>query len=303
MADDVRPAGRAPRLLLLALAYPDVAVDSNLYTDLAGELLRRGVDLRVVAPGPDRTTIEGGVGVLRVGSGRLLDVGLVRKGINNLLLPLRYGRALRSGLGDWVPDWIVVPTPPITLTPLVGRLKRRWGARVYLVLRDIFPQNAVDLGLFRRRLRYAAFRRLERQAYDVADVIGCMSPANARYVLDHNPAVAPAKVVAYPNWIADHLTETRGDRAAARRHWGVADTDFLCVFGGNLGRPQRVDFLLDVAAALRDAPSVRFVIVGDGTERAGLERAIGERGLTHVALHARLPRDRYQALLTAAVAV
>ena len=292
------------KILLLALIYPDVREDASIYTDLAAALQRAGVDLRVVAPSTGHSTglrEEGGVPVLRVDGGQLLNVGLIRKGINNVLLPARFAAAIRTQSWDWVPDWIVTPTPPITLTPLVEHLRRKWRSKVYLILRDIFPQNAVDLGIMRKGPTHAAFRWLERRTYAISDLIGCMSPANAAYVLAHNRGVAPDDVVQFPNWIADdaaHHAQPVGtaDRAA----WGVTADDFLCVVGGNLGRPQRVDFVLDVASAMQDDPRTRFVIVGDGTEREKLEAILLQQQLTNVRIFRRLPRDEYQALVTAA---
>ena len=294
---------RVPRVLFLALSFPDVAEDQNMYTDLARSLVDQGTDLRVLAParssGPG-TRVEGDIVVTRVATGRLLNVSMVRKGLENLLLPLRYRRAVNRHLPDWRPDWIVTPTPPITLGPLVASLKRRWGAKAYVVLRDIFPQNAVDLGILRTGVRYRFFRRVERKLYESADAIGCMSPGNARYVLEHNPGLNPNRVKVLPNWIGREALDPGLDRQEARRRWAADDRDFLCVFGGNIGRPQRVDFLLDVAMAIREDERIRLIIVGDGTERRTAERTIQERGLRNVTLHQRLPRAAYQSLLAAA---
>jgi hypothetical protein len=146
--------GIPSKILFLGLGYSDVAHESSLYTELVEELSRAGSDIRVVAPALDDPRKghreEGGVSVLRVATGRLFEVNLFQKALNNLLLPIRYFFALRSQNREWQPEWIITPTPPITLTPLVWWLKRKTRARAYLVLRDIFPQNAVDLGFMSR---------------------------------------------------------------------------------------------------------------------------------------------------------
>lgn len=291
----------APKILLLTLSYPHVDHDANIYVDLAHALAQAGADVQVVAPAVDQlvgVNNEGGISVLRVSTGPLLNVGLVRKGIENLLLARRFGRAIRAHIRGWVPDWIVVPTPPITLTPLVEQLKRQWSARVFLVLRDIFPQNAVDLGIMPPGLAHSYFRSLERRTYRAADIIGCMSPGNAEYVALHNSDIKREKLLQFPNWISDQGFSLEGQSHLGEEPlWKKGVGDFLCVFGGNLGRPQRVDFLLDLACALRDDQGIRFVIVGDGTERRGLESMATARNLENVRVIARLSRAEYQTLI------
>jgi glycosyltransferase involved in cell wall biosynthesis len=296
---------RPLKVLFLGLLYPDVEADANLYTELLEELDRAGVEVHVVAPAVEPAKVglrtEGGIPVLRVATGALFGIGLVRKAINNLLLPVRYYAAIRRHVHTWRPDWVITPTPPITLTPLVWWLKRKTGARSYLVLRDIFPQNAVDLGFMSARgPTHRFFRMLERWTYAVSDRIGCMSPGNVEYVINHNQGVDPAKLHLLPNWIAErHVVLERGSRTS-RERWKVGESDLLCVFGGNLGKPQRVEFLVDVAEALKDDRRIRFVIVGRGTERESLMRAIAERKLENITMFEQLPRAEYQGLLASA---
>lgn len=284
------------------LVYPDVAQDQGMYTDLVQELSCSGHDVRVVCPAGKGTEpglrFEGGVQVLRVRTGPLFGVGLFRKGWSNLRLSAQFGRAIVSSFGHWHPRWLVIPTPPITLTPLVARLKRRWGSKAYLILRDIFPQNAIDLGILRAGVISRYFRRLERQTYAMSDVIGCMSPGNCSYLLRRNPGLAPGKLQLFPNWISldgdSHL-----DRHMARRTLGF-DGEFVCLFGGNLGRPQRVDFLLDVAEAVGPGARVRFLVVGNGTERVRIEHEIVRRQLAHVTIMPWCDRKQYAQVLAAA---
>lgn len=73
----------------------------------------------------------------------------------------------------------------------------------YLLLKDIFPQNAVDLGMMTKTgvkgMLYKMFRKKEKELYRISDYIGCMSPANVRFVLEHNPEVKAEKVEIAPN--------------------------------------------------------------------------------------------------------
>lgn len=295
----------ATQILFLGLGYTDVAEESSLYTELVEELVALGSDVQVVAPAIDGARVgprtEGGIPVLRVPAGQLFGTGLLQKGLNNLLLPLRFNRALKNLLGSWTPDWIISPTPPITFAPLVWWLKRRTKAGCYLILRDIFPQNAVDLGLMRKPgPTYLFFRLLEKWTYRLADQIGCMSPANKRFVLEHNPSIDEARLHILPNWIAERHIVGQADRSISREEWQVSDSQLLCVFGGNLGKPQQPEFLIDVAEALRNQPEIHIVIVGSGTESARVKGLLKARSLKNLTLKDRLPKDHYQRLLAAA---
>ena len=93
-------------------------------------------------------------------------------------------------------------TPPITFERVVQFIKRRDGAKTYLLLKDIFPQNAVDLKVFGKRSPlYRHFRNKEKKLYKNADYIGCMSPANVEYILRNNPELSKEVVEVCPNSI------------------------------------------------------------------------------------------------------
>ncbi len=294
-----------PKILFLALLYPDVEYESGLYPELVEELSLGGSDICVVAPAVDTKSVgmrkEGDIHVLRVATGPLFAAHLLRKGINNLLLPLHFYLAIRKHLRLWDPDWIIMPTPPITLMPLVWWLKRQTKAKSYLILRDIFPQNAVDLGLISRvGPIFYFFRLLEKWSYAIAEQIGCMSPGNIQYVLMHNPSINPAKLHLLPNWIAERHLQINADRVLSRCFWNIQEGDLLCVFGGNLGKPQNVGFLVDVAEALKKDEHIHIVIVGSGSESASLKRMLELRKLSNLSIKERLARNEYQQLLSAA---
>ena len=101
-------------------------------------------------------------------------------------------------------DLILYSTPPITFTKVIALAKKENpGAKTYLMLKGIFPQNAIDLGMLSisglKGLLYKSFRKKEKRLYELSDFIGCMSPANVKYVLKYNPEVDVSKVEICPN--------------------------------------------------------------------------------------------------------
>ena len=142
-----------------------------------------------------------GVKILNVKTLNIQKTNIVEKGIGTLLIERQYINAIQRYLGDVRFDLITYSTPPITFTNVVKYLKEHNPKAVsYLQLKDIFPQNAVDIGMFREKSVFNwFFRKKEKALYKVSDHIGCMSPANVKFVLEHNPEVTPDKVEVAPN--------------------------------------------------------------------------------------------------------
>ena len=121
------------------------------------------------------------------------------------MIESQFLNAIKKYFADIKFDLILYPTPPITFVKVVEYVKKRDGAKTYLLLKDIFPQNAVDIGMMSKTgvkgLLYKHFRRQEKKLYAISDCIGCMSLANMDYIIKHNPEVESKKVEVCPNSI------------------------------------------------------------------------------------------------------
>src|SRR5690606_28874945 len=101
---------------------------------------------------------------------------------------------------------------PITFCGVVKYLKKRDNLMSYLLLKDIFPQNAIDLNLLSNRglkgIIYKYFRKKEQKLYKYSDYIGCMSQANVKYILDNNN-LSKDKVEVNPNSEFPYIDKNR----------------------------------------------------------------------------------------------
>lgn len=291
------------KILFLALTYPKIPKSSNLYTDLMEELRNQGHEVFVVAPAINESEIgliqEEGINVIRVKTLPLLNVNPIQKGIANVLLPFQYKRAIKKYLKNTQIDFILMPTPPISLVDVANWLKQKYQSKLYLILRDIFPQNAVDLKMIKKGgLIYNFFKKKEHLLYQVADEIGCMSQGNIDYVIQHNPNVKIEKLHLLPNWQKE-IPQFSGDRNALRKKYNFND-NFVIIFGGNIGLPQKLENILAVAEMYQPEDKVLFFIVGQGTEKAKIERLIQEKNLQNVIIKDSLPRNDYQNIISVA---
>lgn len=286
-----------PKVLYLALTFAKLGQANSLYSDLMEEFSDRGHEVYILASTSDQKNVgyskEGKLHVIRAKVPKHQNVGNIQKGISNMLLPIAYKRALKKYLPKSVDfDLVITPTPPITLAKLACYIKKKFNAEYYLILRDIFPQNAVDLGFMRKQgAIHTFFRKMEKKMYSYADHIGCMSPANVSYVKQNNPEVLEQKLHILRNW-QRKITVSEKTKEQLKEKFKVSGK-FVLFFGGNIGKPQKIENLLHLAENYRHDSELSMVIVGSGTEAKRLETEISKRKLYNIKLIDALPRDRY----------
>ena len=242
---------------------------------------------------------------LEIATGNITgNVGLIEKGIATLSVDYLFKRAISKCYSNVHFDLIIYPTPPITLVNTISWVKKRDHARTYLLLKDIFPQNAVDLGMLTKSgvkgVIYKYFRAKETKLYAVSDYIGCMSEANVRYVLDHNPEIPSTKVEVCPNCIEPVDMSVDSDtRVAIREKYDIPLDKKVFVYGGNLGKPQGIPFVIECLRKCQDIEDAYFLIVGDGTEYHLLSEFVEAEKPTNVRLMKRLPKEDYDSMVGA----
>lgn len=294
-------------ILFLSLLQINSLEQHSIYTDLLREFVKRGHFVRIVSPTAEQETANfprDGYAILRVKTPQIAGVGLLKKGIGTMVITPNIKRALKRFCADEHYDLVLYPTPPITLAGVVDWVKRRDGARTYLLLKDIFPQNAVDIGILPKSglkgLVYRYFRAKEKKLYAISDRIGCMSQANVDYLLRQDPELAPAKVELCPNSVEPlERSITAERRRELREKYGIPQDKTVFLYGGNLGRPQGVPFIMDCLRACRNRQNCFFFICGSGTEFPALQAFAETEDLPNVKVLSSLPHDDYEDMVPA----
>ncbi|UJP64456.1 glycosyltransferase family 4 protein [Mongoliitalea daihaiensis] len=287
------------KVLFLMFAFPDMNKSFNMYTTLVEEFVNHGHEVTVVAPGIGKTGIyvENGIPVLRAQTLPIKNVPNYLKGISNVLLPFQFERALNQFYKEKSFDLVISPTPPITLVDLAAKIKRKFGNKFYLILRDIFPQNAVDLGFMKKEgLTHRYFRKKERKLYKEADYIGCMSQGNIDYVMKHNPEVSEVKLHELKNYQKPY-NGFGSDPQLLKKKYGIANK-FVVVFGGNMGKPQQLENVLVLAESVIQFPDIVFLLLGEGVQINKIEAEAKSKGLTNIKIQRTIPKQEYQDLLS-----
>lgn len=253
---------------------------------------------------PTELTEELGIHVLRVHTGELKKVNLIQKGINTIQVEPQFKNAIKKYLSNERFQLVLYTTPPITFASAVKYIKKRDGATTYLMLKDIFPQNAVDIGIMTktgiRGLLYQYFRWKEKTLYKWSDYIGCMSPANVEYILRHNPEIKADCVEVCPNvTVIEDMSVNEGKRTEIRKKYGIPLDKKVFIYGGNLGKPQGIPFLIDCLRKSRSLLDAYFLIIGNGTEYDRIEKFVAEEKPTNCRLMKSLPKADYENMVAA----
>ena len=317
-------------VIFLTLVRISDIEDRGIYQDLMRKFRDEGHNVYIVTPCERRLGLETslteskGVHILNVRTLNVQKTSIVEKGIGTLLIEDQFKAAIKKYLGDVKFDLITYSTPPITFTNVVRYLKKKNPKAIsYLLLKDIFPQNAVDMGMLvaspkpspqgnglkvimdiPKCLLYKFFRKKEKALYEASDYIGCMSPANVEFLLKHNPEIDANRVEVAPNSIEirenDVLNDPEQLKAAKnyiRKKYDLPLDKPVFIYGGNLGIPQGIDYLVKCLDANKKRTDCYFVVVGSGTHYSLIAEWYSKNQNYNVKLMQALPKSEYDTLV------
>ena len=295
------------RILILTHSFPpEVRSTSNMMHELAEDLVEYGHTVTVVTPIPRYNVAEidpkyrgklwrveqvGGIRVIRVRSFWIHFVGPVRRGLGQLGLAAIFALA---GIFAGRQDVIFAYSPPLTLGLSCYVLARLNRVPYVFNVQDLFPQNAIDLGLLRNRHLILAFRILEKFIYRTAGVITVHSDGNQQYVQSFG--TRPDGVRVFENWTDVRSLTYRPGKKSFYPEPEIG-AKFTVLFAGVLGYAQDMDVIVDAAKLLRDDGEILFLIVGSGVEKKRMEERCRAEGIGNVIFRDFVPKEEYPALV------
>jgi len=280
------------KILYVSTVFPKEEENSTIYTDLVEELIKKGDQVTVITieknlkPFQYKILKERGAVVFRCGCFPIYNVNFLIKGIGILFLSFFLKRIIKKiNINNF--DLLLYETPPITLEDTVKKIKKCYQIKTFLMLKDIFPQNAVDIGLMKKEgIIFKYFKRKEKLLYEISDYIGCMSKGNMDYILKNNLEISQEKVYYFPN--------TKKD--TGNRSIGFEKEKLQFVYGGNMGLPQGVLNIAPAITYFKNDKDIEFIFVGKGTEWNKINEYFKEQ--KNVKVLESLPRKEYEKLLS-----
>lgn len=199
----------------------------------------------------------------------------------------------------------VVPRPDVLIASGPPYFQQFTGALAALAkdvplvveIRDLWPDYVAEMGLIRNRALLRGMFASERWLLDRADAITVVTDSFRRRLVAKG--IAPERISVMPNGV-DTERYTAADEPMPLE--GVADAEGGPLIGylGTFGAGQGLSAVVEAARALhRDGFKARFVLVGDGSDRAALEADLAASPLPGLTIHSPIPRDATRALYNA----
>lgn len=292
-------------ILFIFLRHSEDQRDSTLTKDLSDEFHKNGHKITVVTLLEEkynketRLKNENGYDVLRIKTGNYFNVpNKLEKAITVLTMARDLRKGILRYLRDKKYDLIVTHTPFVSTEKLILPLKRHFKCPAHLILWDIFPQNAWDIKIIKNRVLFKFFKMREKKMLKVYDYISCMSEGNIKYMNENYPYLKKENIKLIRNW-AVVKEKIIIDKKEIRNKYGFHVDDFILIFGGNMGKPQRLENIFCLAEKLLEKKNIKFLFIGSGSEERRLKNIVIEKKLENVCFIEKIPREEYEKIIAA----
>ena len=287
------------RVVLISDTFPPLCTSGAVQLrDLSREFVNQGHEITVILPSaeikyPYLLEDMEGVRVLRLRSPKIKNLNYIRRTFAEFFMPFIMRRNLhKSPLARERWDGVVWYSPSIFHGPFIRAIKLASNCKSYLIIRDIFPQWAVDIGLMSKRgLIYLFFNTVARYQYSVADIIGVQTPGNLEYFTDW-VVRGNRQLEVLQNWLFDSPT---GECSISLNDTKLAGRKIF-VYAGNMGVAQGVSIFLDLAELLQVRLDIGFIFVGRGSDATKLAEDASLRELNNVLFYDEIDPDEIPGL-------
>jgi glycosyltransferase involved in cell wall biosynthesis len=237
-----------------------------------------------------------GVEIWRFKNGKTRGVGKVKRAINETLLSFNAWRAIAPEVTKSPFEGVIYYSPSIFFGSLVKKIKKYCSCPSYLILRDSFPQWAVDEGLkIKGSLIEKYFRFFEKINYNSADYIGLMSPKNLE--LFNNTYEGNYNNHVLYNW-ADHQPKKNESEWLNIRNELNLHEKIIFFYGGNIGHAQDIGNLLRLASSMKDIIDAHFLFVGQGDEVNLVKQYIIDGTVNNVSYLTSVSQEKFKHILS-----
>jgi glycosyltransferase involved in cell wall biosynthesis len=279
----------------------------SIYIDLVNKFRREGHYVTVVSvcekrdqkpDMPKRFEVDRGE-VIKVFSPNVTKVSnYLMKGISLVYLNVLFKKAVSRAIKERKYDLVLYGSPPVTVYGAVELVKKHQGSYSYLLLKDIWPYDSVFGGVLSTKgwkgIAFNILKNMARRLYKVSDTIGCMSPANIKFLTENEPKLDKGKIEVNPNSVVPYGVKLSEENIInVRQKYGLPTDKVIFLYGGNLGIPQGIDFALEAIKEARTVKNAFFVFVGGGTANDLVEKAKETNDYQNLIFIPPLPKDEY----------
>lgn len=287
--------------------------ERNIYTDLIKELIKLGNYVTMISPIEKRFDTEDeeisgdGFRIIKPHVGNITNTPLIEKGISVLQIPRQIIKCIDKNIKNDI-DLFITATPPVTMDVVMKHVKKKYKAKIYLLLKDMWPGNIFKMKLPGGRISqtavYCVLRPHEAALYRLADSIGCMSPACLEYVIEQNPSINKSKLHINPNSIIPKpfVQMKKDEKEMIRQKYHIPLNKVCFIYGGTLGIGQGIKHVTECLEECKELDCF-FLIIGKGVQKPIIDQYYEQRGRENKPLNFSvfewIPKDDYDLLLRA----
>lgn len=286
-------------ILFLYVSLPHLA-ESGVFNDLIKEFVQQGHSAKVAVPmnkdSADGINMEAGIEVLRFKTDQLTrNASNIQKGLAYVKFIFQSLKAIKKHYGKEKFDLIIAHSLPPEMGIVVRKLKRKYKAKLYLMLCEYIWQDSVSLGFFKGgSLICRYYRWLEKITVKQADYIGSPSQGNIDFTLRYYPWAIKHNIhILHYSQAPIQLKETAED---IRNKYDLKDK-FVALYGGNMTIAQKVENVVDLAEACMDYPDIVFLLLGRGPHIEQVKKDVEIKKICNVVFQDFLPKEDYNQLL------
>ena len=272
-------------LLLISVHYPPIKSSCAVQMrDLALQLKSSGHNPVVLVPEDNindayKKEVISGITVYRLKCNKVMNINFFQRAINEIFLPLFMLRALRrTDLDIKIFNGVIWYSPTIFFGPLISYIKKTAKIKSYLILRDVFPEWAYDLGIIKKGMTYYLFKLIAKYQYSVANTIGVQTESNKKYFLDWKKNNKKRKLEVLNNWLAKPIIK----KSSIQIKDTILNNKKILVYIGNMGVAQDMPILINLAETFNSNNNVGFLFVGRGTKVSELKQLAKNKALKNI---------------------
>lgn len=245
--------------------------ESNMHLDFVKQAAADGINVTVLALCEERLGIKtdykkyDGYDILHVRCGNIQKTNKYKKVISSITANIHMIHAANKYLREKTFDVCVWSVSTTLIYIGVRMLKRKFKTSEYLLLKEYWPQDPVDLGAMREGgVIYSIFKHVEKSMLKTADFIGTSSEAGIKYVADRYPENLQ-KCEVCPH-CEEAVTIDKSNRSNVLKEYGLPGDKVIFIYGGNFGVSQGIDDMITCISAAANDEDVYFILLGSGTE-------------------------------------
>ena len=286
-------------LTLICVFYPPLNSSAAVQVNhLVKELARQGNYVEVITP--DSTIKksysfekEKNIKIMRFNHGRMTDISLVKRAINEFLMPFKIIYLInKNSIKLEKSDGIIWWSPSIFFTPLIIYLKIKNKCNCYLILRDIFPKWAKDLQIIKNKIIYQFFNLFFLMQCFFSDIIAVQSEGNRKFI-PKKILFKKTNITVLNNWYSPNSSNKDCPINLSKT---IFKKRKVFVHAGNIGLAQGFEILMNVAEKLKNNDEIGFLFIGRGSQFQKMRNIASEKSISNVLFYDQIENKKIMSL-------